>query len=115
MNSDNKRVNPKVWLITSCSTGFGRALAEDVLQKGDSLLATARKPEQLGVLTDHYSVAKAVRLDVTSSQDIQAAVDAAIATFGYIGVRVNNVGRGLIAALKEVSDGEMLYRVEGYL
>ncbi|KAM3099094.1 oxidoreductase [Phormidesmis sp. 146-12] len=108
MNSDKNRVAPKVWLITGCSTGFGRALAEAVLKKGDYLLATAREPEQLRALIDYYpKTAKAVRLDVTSSQDIQAAVDTAIATFGRIDVLVNNVGHGLIAALEEVSDVEM--------
>ena len=108
MNSDKNHVAPKVWLITGCSTGFGRALAEAVLQKGDYLLATARKPEQLGALIEHYpETAKAVRLDVTVSQDIQAAVDSAIATFGRIDVLVNNAGHGLIAALEEVSDVEM--------
>jgi NAD(P)-dependent dehydrogenase (short-subunit alcohol dehydrogenase family) len=105
MNSDKNRVAPKVWLITGCSTGFGRALAEAVLKKGDSLLATAREPEQLRALIEHYpETAKPVRLDVTSPQDIQAAVDTAIATFGRIDVLVNNAGHGLIAALEEVSD-----------
>lgn len=108
MNSDNNRVAPKVWLITGCSTGFGRALAEAVLQQGDSLLATARQPEQLGALIKDYpDTAKAVRLDVTAYQDIQAAVDIAIATFGRIDVLVNNAGHGLIAALEEVSDVEI--------
>lgn len=108
MNSDKNRVNPKVWLITGCSTGFGRALAEAVLQKGDYLLATARQPEQLRALLDRYpETAKAVRLDVTSFQDIQAAVDTAIATFDRIDVLVNNAGHGLIAALEEVSDAEI--------
>ncbi len=107
MNSDKNCVAPKVWLITGCSTGFGRALAEAVLQKGDYLLATARKPEQLGALIELYpETAKAVRLDVTVSQDIQSAVDSAIATFGRIDVLVNNAGHGLIAALEEVSDEE---------
>ncbi len=50
MNSDKNCVAPKVWLITGCSTGFGRTLAEAVLKKGDYLLATARKPEQLSAL-----------------------------------------------------------------
>ena len=45
MNLDKNRTAPKVWLITGCSTGFGRAIAEAVLQKGDYLLATAREPE----------------------------------------------------------------------
>jgi NAD(P)-dependent dehydrogenase (short-subunit alcohol dehydrogenase family) len=108
MNSDKNCVAPKVWLITGCSTGFGRTLAEAVLKKGDSLLATARKPEQLSALIDHYpKTAKAVRLDVTLSQDIQAAVDTAITTFGRIDVLVNNAGHGLIAALEEVSDDEI--------
>ncbi|HYO05838.1 MAG TPA: SDR family NAD(P)-dependent oxidoreductase, partial [Phototrophicaceae bacterium] len=99
------RVAPKVWLITGCSTGLGRALADAVLKQGDSLLATARKPEQLHPLIEDYpKTAKAVRLDVTSSQNIQAAVDATIATFGRIDVLVNNAGHGLIAALEEVSD-----------
>jgi NAD(P)-dependent dehydrogenase (short-subunit alcohol dehydrogenase family) len=105
MNSDKNSVAPKVWLITGCSTGFGRALAEAVLQKGDSLLATARQPEQLRPLIEDYpKTAKAVRLDVTLSQDTQAAVDTTIATFGRIDVLVNNAGHGLIAALEEVSD-----------
>lgn len=105
MNSDKNCVAPKVWLITGCSTGFGRALAEAVLKKGDYLLATARKPNQIRALIDQYpETAKAVHLDVTLSQDIQAGVDAAIATFGRIDVLVNNAGHGLIAALEEVSD-----------
>jgi NAD(P)-dependent dehydrogenase (short-subunit alcohol dehydrogenase family) len=105
MNSDKNCVAPKVWLITGCSTGFGRALALSVLKNGDHLLATAREPEQLCALIDHYpKSAKAVRLDVTLSQDIQAAIDTAIATFGRIDVLVNNAGHGLIAALEEVSD-----------
>ncbi len=108
MNSDKNRVASKVWLITGCSTGFGRALAEAVLQQGDYLLATARKPEQLHPLIEDYpKTAKAVRLDVTLSQDIQAAVDTAIATFGQIDVLVNNAGYGLIGALEEVSDADI--------
>jgi hypothetical protein len=37
MNSDKNCVAPKVWLITGSSTGFGYALAEAVLKKGDSV------------------------------------------------------------------------------
>ena len=108
MNSDKNRLTSKVWLITGCSTGFGRALAEAVLEKGDCLLATARKPEQLRALIDQYpNTAKAVHLDVTLSQERQTAVDAAIQTFGRIDVLVNNAGYGLIGALEEVSDADI--------
>ncbi|XGV94725.1 MAG: oxidoreductase [Leptolyngbya sp. BL-A-14] len=113
MQSNSNCVAPKVWLITGCSTGFGRALAEAVLQKGDYLLTTAREPEQLRPLIEDYpKTAKAVRLDVTLSQDIQAAVDTAIATFGRIDVLVNNAGYGLIGALEEVSDADIRQQFE---
>ena len=113
MTRDKNRVAPKVWLITGCSTGFGRALAEAVLKKGDEVLATAREPEQLRPLIEDYpKIAKAVRLDVTLSQDIQAAVDTAIATFGRIDVLVNNAGYGLIGALEEVNDTDIYQQFE---
>jgi NAD(P)-dependent dehydrogenase (short-subunit alcohol dehydrogenase family) len=100
--------NSKVWLITGSSTGFGRSLTEAVLQHGDRVLATARKPEQLDDLVQQYpNTAKAIRLDVTNPQDVNDAVNAAIATFGRIDVLVNNAGYGLIGALEEVSDEQI--------
>ena len=44
----------KVWLITGTSSGFGRALAEEVLVNGDRVVATARKPEVLQDLVEKY-------------------------------------------------------------
>jgi NAD(P)-dependent dehydrogenase (short-subunit alcohol dehydrogenase family) len=97
--------NAKVWLITGSSTGFGRSLTEAVLKKGDSVIATARKPEQLDDLVTKYTdTAKAVRLDVTNPQEVHDAVDAAIDAFGRIDVLVNNAGYGTVGAIEEVSD-----------
>lgn len=100
--------NAKVWLITGCSTGFGRSLAEAVLKHGDRLLATARKPEQLQVLVDQYpEQVKIFRLDVTDINEVKATVEAAQKAFGRIDVLVNNAGYGLIGALEEVSDEQI--------
>ncbi|NMG07726.1 oxidoreductase [Brasilonema sp. UFV-L1] len=100
--------NKKVWLITGSSTGFGRSLAEAVLAHGDSLVATARKPEQLNELINKYpESAKAVRLDVTNQLEVKAAVDDTLEAFGRIDVLVNNAGYGLIGALEEVSDEQI--------
>jgi NAD(P)-dependent dehydrogenase (short-subunit alcohol dehydrogenase family) len=102
--------NPKVWLITGSSTGFGRSLAEAVLVKGDRLIATARKPEQLSELVAHYpDTARAVRLDVTKPAEVREAVDAAVQNFGRIDVLVNNAGYGAVGAIEECSD-EMIRR-----
>ncbi|MEO1186071.1 MAG: SDR family NAD(P)-dependent oxidoreductase, partial [Cyanobacteria bacterium J06636_27] len=66
--------NSKVWLITGSSTGFGRTLAETVLEKGDKVIATARKPEQLEDLVSKYpDTAIALKLDVTNQVEIKAA------------------------------------------
>lgn len=97
--------NAKVWLITGSSTGFGRSLTEAVLKKGDSVIATARKPEQLDDLVTNYpDQAKAVRLDVTNPQEIRDAIAATIDAFGRIDVLVNNAGYGTVGAIEEVSD-----------
>ncbi|UBF30047.1 SDR family NAD(P)-dependent oxidoreductase (plasmid) [Kovacikia minuta CCNUW1] len=100
--------SPKIWLITGSSTGFGRSLTEAVLKHGDTVIATARKPEQLEELIQHYpDTIKTVRLDVTQIQEVHDAVNAAIAAFGRIDVLVNNAGYGLIGALEEVSDEQI--------
>lgn len=97
--------NEKVWLITGSSTGFGRSLTEAVLKKGDRVIATARKPEQLDDLVAKYpDTAKAVRLDVTNPQEVHNAVNAAIDAFGRIDVLINNAGYGTVGAIEEVSD-----------
>ncbi|MBD2774279.1 oxidoreductase [Iningainema tapete] len=100
--------NTKVWLITGSSTGFGRSLTEAVLKSGDRVIATARKPEQLNDLVNQYpETAKAIRLDVTNSQEVHDAVNAAIETFGQIDVLVNNAGFGSVGAIEEVSDDDI--------
>jgi NAD(P)-dependent dehydrogenase (short-subunit alcohol dehydrogenase family) len=97
--------NQQVWFITGSSTGFGRVLAEAVLQKGDRVVATARKPKQLQDLTEQYPQhALVVGLDVTKPGEVRAAVERAIAQFGRIDVLVNNAGYGAMGAIEELSD-----------
>ena len=99
----------RVWFITGASTGFGRLLAEQVLAKGDKVVATARKPEQIADLThNHPEAALALSLDVTDETAIEAAVDAAIRQFGRIDVLVNNAGYGLAGAIEEATQDEYM-------
>lgn len=94
----------KIYLITGTSSGFGRALAEAVLQHGDKAVLTARKVDAVGDLVQRYpDSALAVRLDVTSEAERQAAVQAALDRFGRIDVLVNNAGRGSLGAAEEFS------------
>ncbi len=101
-------VDSRVWLITGSSTGFGRALAEAVLEHGDRVIATARKPEQLQELVERYpEKARAIALDVTNLEQVQTALQEAQQAFGRIDVLVNNAGYGLIGALEEVSEEQI--------
>lgn len=88
------------WLITGCSTGLGRALAEVLIARGEQVFATARNPEQLSDLIEGHDNAQALKLDVTSAEDV-AAVAAAAETAGGVDILVNNVGYGYLTAFEE--------------
>jgi NADP-dependent 3-hydroxy acid dehydrogenase YdfG len=57
--------NVPVWFITGCSTGFGREIATQVLNRGWRAVVTARNPEQLrDIVAGHEENALALALDV---------------------------------------------------
>jgi NAD(P)-dependent dehydrogenase (short-subunit alcohol dehydrogenase family) len=97
-----------VWFITGCSTGLGRALAEAVLERGDSAAVTARDPRAVAdIVEGHGDRALALPLDVTDKEQIAAAVKRAEDAFGRIDVLVNNAGYGYLAAVEEGEDAEV--------
>lgn len=90
------------WLITGCSTGLGRALAEEVLGGGHNAIVTARNVSAVQDLVDaHPGTALGVALDVTDPAQVTDAVEQAEARFGEIDVLVNNAGYGYRAAVEE--------------
>ncbi len=97
-----------VWLITGCSKGLGRALAEQALAAGYRVVVTARQTADIAdLVTAHGDAALAVELDVTVADQIAAAVAAAQNRFGGIDVLVNNAGYGYLAAIEEGEDAEV--------
>ena len=98
----------KVWLITGCSTGFGRNLAKEVLLKGYKAVVTSRnKADVEDIIAKYPETALALKLDVTKPEEIAAAVAAAVAHFGTIDVLVNNAGIGYFAAIEESEDEDV--------
>ncbi|MEB0039924.1 MULTISPECIES: oxidoreductase [unclassified Pseudomonas] len=94
-----------VWLITGCSTGFGRELAKLVLARGWRAVVTARDPSTLAdIVKGHEDSSLALALDVTNPQQIHDAVSQANARFGRIDALVNNAGYGYLAAIEEGED-----------
>jgi len=108
-NSANTSQEGRVWFITGASTGFGRALAEEILKAGGRVVATARRPEQLEWLPEKYpATALALALDVTHDDSVKDAVDGALKRFGRIDVLVNNAGYGLAGAIEEATEAEFM-------
>jgi NAD(P)-dependent dehydrogenase (short-subunit alcohol dehydrogenase family) len=100
--------NSKVWFITGASSGFGRALAEDVIARGERVVLAARRVDALQDLVKRAADrVHAVSLDVTRSNEIQAAIASATQRFGDIDVLVNNAGYSLLGAVEETSEEEL--------
>jgi NADP-dependent 3-hydroxy acid dehydrogenase YdfG len=91
-----------VWFITGCSTGFGQALAQQVVQRGWRLVATARDKARVAELaTNAEDRVLVLDLDVCDNQQVQAATEAALKRFGRIDVLVNNAGYGYQSSIEE--------------
>ncbi|MFJ9452422.1 oxidoreductase [Herbaspirillum sp. NPDC101397] len=97
----------KVWFITGASRGFGALIARDALLRGDRVIATARNPQTVIDALGEQANLLALKLDVTSEADAQAAAKQAVARFGRIDVLVNNAGYGLLGGVEEASADEV--------
>jgi NAD(P)-dependent dehydrogenase (short-subunit alcohol dehydrogenase family) len=97
-----------VWLITGCSTGLGRAIAQQALKSGYRVVASARNSSTVAdVVAQHKHTAIAVELDVTDPDQVNAAVRQAEDHFGAVDVLVNNAGYGYVAAMEEGEDADV--------
>ncbi|MGO9925242.1 MAG: oxidoreductase [Mycobacterium sp.] len=96
------------WLITGCSTGLGRSLAEAVIGAGHNAVVTARDSAKVTDLADTAPErVLAVALDVTNAEQVASAVRQAEERFGSIDVLVNNAGYGYRAAVEEGEDADV--------
>lgn len=96
------------WLITGCSTGLGRALADAVIGAGHNAVVTARNVGSVADLADATPErVLPVALDVTRPDQVVAAVQQADERFGGIDVLVNNAGYGYRAAIEEGDDADV--------
>jgi NAD(P)-dependent dehydrogenase (short-subunit alcohol dehydrogenase family) len=96
------------WLITGCSTGLGRALAEAVIAAGHNTVVTARDAGRVADLAEGTADrVLPLSLDVTDTAQVTNAVRRAEEKFGGIDVLVNNAGYGYRAAVEEGDDSDI--------
>jgi NAD(P)-dependent dehydrogenase (short-subunit alcohol dehydrogenase family) len=99
VDADTTAAGPKVWLA--------------VLAAGHRLVATARDPRQVADLVDaHPGRAVAVALDVTDRAQAEAAIRAAVDTFGRLDVLVNNAGYANVNAIEDFTEEDFRAQIE---
>jgi NAD(P)-dependent dehydrogenase (short-subunit alcohol dehydrogenase family) len=101
----------KAWLITGCSRGLGRELAQAVLGAGHRLVATARDARDLAFLAPGDRLRTAA-LDVTDAAAARAAVGVATSAFGRLDVVVNNAGYIRANSVEDMADDDFRRQVE---
>jgi NAD(P)-dependent dehydrogenase (short-subunit alcohol dehydrogenase family) len=92
--NDHAFTMPKVWLITGSGNGLGRHITEAALASGDSVIAGARRTEELAPLEAQYGErVKPVTLEVRDEAAAKKAVQLAVDTFGRLDVLVKDLFR----------------------
>jgi NAD(P)-dependent dehydrogenase (short-subunit alcohol dehydrogenase family) len=97
----------KTWLITGAGRGMGVDIATAALAAGHNVVATGRNPDTVAEAVGDSDNLLVVQLDVTSRDDAQAAVKAAVDRFGAIDVLVNNAASFYAGYFEELTPQQM--------
>jgi NAD(P)-dependent dehydrogenase (short-subunit alcohol dehydrogenase family) len=97
----------KTWIITGAGRGMGVDFAKAALAAGHNVVATGRNPDAVAAALGESDDLLAVKLDVTSGQDAETAVKAAVDRFGAIDVLVNNAGNHYAGYFEELTPEQM--------
>jgi len=107
-NIQRTDMHQRTWLITGVSSGFGRELTTQLLERGDRVVGTVRRADTVAELAEHHpDTFRAELLDVTDTAAVRDVVDRSFAALGRIDVIVSNAGYGLFGAAEELSDEQV--------
>jgi NAD(P)-dependent dehydrogenase (short-subunit alcohol dehydrogenase family) len=107
--------NRQVWLVTGAGRGMGTDIARAALDVGHAVVATGRDTHAVTEAIGEHDDLLVVRLDVTSADEAEAAVNAAVERFGRIDVLVNNAGNFFAGFFEELSPGQVEAQVRTIL
>src|SRR3954469_23821906 len=97
----------KTWFITGAGRGMGVEFAKAALAVGHNVVATGRNLDTVTTALGDSDDLLVVKLDVTSRQDAEAAVEAAVDRFGAIDVLVNNAASFYAGYFEELAPEQM--------
>jgi len=101
----------QVALVTGCSGGLGVQMAKALASQGASIVAVARRKDRLekvcAEIAEEFGVKTLpVQCDITSTEAVEAAVDAVLAEFGRLDILINNAGTGAVAPAEDITDDQ---------
>ncbi len=98
----------RTWLITGVSSGFGRELTSQLLDRGDRVIGTVRDTSKVAELTARYPETFTPEvLEMTDRAAVRRLVDRAFDQVGQVDAIVSNAGYGLFGAAEELSDEQV--------
>jgi len=98
----------RTWFITGVSSGFGRELTGQLLERGDRVVGTVRDTDKVADLVKRYpEIFRAEVLDVTDVAAIREVVARSFAQLERIDVIISNAGYGLFGAAEELTDKQI--------
>ncbi len=101
-------MSQRTWFITGVSSGFGRQLTDQLLERGDRVVGTVRDISKIADLSNGYPESFfAEVLDVTDRDAVRKVVEHSFTKLGRIDVVISNAGYGLFGAAEELTDQQI--------
>src|SRR5664279_2727693 len=98
----------RTWLITGVSSGFGRELTNQLLERGDRVIGTVRDTTKIADLTERYPDTFLPEvLEMTDPAAVRHLVDRTFDQLARVDAIVSNAGYGLFGAAEELSDSQV--------
>ena len=102
----------KIWFVTGAGRGMGTSIAKAALNAGHAVVATGRKTDTVKAAIGDADDLLVVKLDITSPDDAENALKAAIEQFGKIDVLVNNAAAAQMGFFEEITPEQMRSQIE---